>query len=85
MKYATCFICNEQGHLSKDCPQNEKGIYPYGGSCYFCGSKMHKKADCPNKKKGFQNGPASKNQGVKNGDDIQSGGEDNSQENIHEE
>jgi len=27
--------------LSKDCPQNENGIYPYGGCCYFCGSSVY--------------------------------------------
>lgn len=27
-KYANCFICNETGHLSKDCPKNTHGIYP---------------------------------------------------------
>lgn len=27
-KYASCFICKERGHLSKDCPKNAHGIYP---------------------------------------------------------
>ena len=32
--YATCFICGEQGHLSSQCSQNEKGLYPKGGCCH---------------------------------------------------
>lgn len=28
--YATCFICKEQGHLSKQCPDNPRGLYPNG-------------------------------------------------------
>ena len=27
-KFASCFICNEGGHLSKNCPKNTHGIYP---------------------------------------------------------
>lgn len=27
-KFASCFICNESGHLSKNCPKNTHGIYP---------------------------------------------------------
>lgn len=27
-KFASCFICNERGHLSKNCPKNSHGIYP---------------------------------------------------------
>jgi hypothetical protein len=26
--YAKCFICGETGHLSKQCPDNPKGLYP---------------------------------------------------------
>jgi hypothetical protein len=26
--FASCFICNQQGHLSKNCPENKHGIYP---------------------------------------------------------
>lgn len=46
LPYAKCFICNEQGHLSKQCPKNENGIYPNGGACHKCGSKAHLAKDC---------------------------------------
>lgn len=46
MPYAKCFVCNEQGHLSKQCPKNENGIYPNGGACHKCGSKAHLAKDC---------------------------------------
>lgn len=28
--YAKCFICNRTGHLSRDCEENLKGVYPKG-------------------------------------------------------
>ncbi|KAL1935368.1 hypothetical protein VTP01DRAFT_4508 [Rhizomucor pusillus] len=46
LPYAKCFVCNEQGHLSKQCPKNENGIYPNGGACHKCGSKAHLAKDC---------------------------------------
>lgn len=49
--YATCFICKEVGHISKDCPQNERGLYPNGGCCLECGSVRHLRKDCPEKQK----------------------------------
>jgi len=69
--------------VSKDCPQNQNGIYPYGGGCYFCGSKMHKKADCPDKKKHAHGGQCGHNNKQVVGE-IESEAEDNSQDNIHE-
>ncbi|RUP51153.1 hypothetical protein BC936DRAFT_149636 [Jimgerdemannia flammicorona] len=45
-QFAKCFICNTQGHLSSACPQNEKGLYPKGGSCRFCGKVDHLAKDC---------------------------------------
>ncbi|CAI2164896.1 20188_t:CDS:2 [Funneliformis geosporum] len=44
--YAKCFICNEQGHLSRHCLKNEKGLYPNGGSCRFCSQVTHLAKDC---------------------------------------
>nr|XP_023023519.1 ankyrin repeat domain-containing protein 12-like [Leptinotarsa decemlineata] len=45
--YAQCFICNEQGHISRQCPDNTRGLYPKGGSCNVCGDVTHLKRDCP--------------------------------------
>ncbi|RVW13443.1 Actin-depolymerizing factor 1 [Vitis vinifera] len=53
-KFASCFICNEHGHLSKNCPKNSHGIYPKGGCCKICGGVAHLAKDCPNK--GCNNG-----------------------------
>ncbi|MCP9262106.1 Zinc knuckle [Dirofilaria immitis] len=45
--YATCFVCKQQGHLSRDCDKNANGIYPDGkGSCNLCGSQKHLKKSC---------------------------------------
>ncbi|CAG8447567.1 10768_t:CDS:2 [Acaulospora colombiana] len=49
-QYAKCFVCNEQGHLSGKCPQNDKGLYPKGGGCRFCGKVDHLAKDCTLKK-----------------------------------
>lgn len=46
-KYAMCFICKEQGHISKQCPENSRGLYPKGGACRVCGDVTHLKKDCP--------------------------------------
>ncbi|KAG1661119.1 Zinc finger CCHC domain-containing protein 9 [Nymphon striatum] len=45
--FAKCFICGEQGHLSRKCPDNPRGLYPNGGCCKNCGSVEHFKKDCP--------------------------------------
>ena len=50
--YAKCFVCNEQGHLSGQCPKNEKGLYPNGGSCRFCNQVTHLAKDCTIRNKG---------------------------------
>jgi len=28
--FAKCFICEELGHLSRNCPDNPRGLYPNG-------------------------------------------------------
>ena len=57
LPYATCFICSQSGHISRDCFQNDKGLYPNGGCCNLCWSVKHLKQDCPKnkKKKGERN------------------------------
>ncbi|KAH8039665.1 hypothetical protein HPB51_008258 [Rhipicephalus microplus] len=49
--YAKCFICKQQGHLSRKCPRNDKGVYPKGGHCNFCGAIDHFKKECPKMEK----------------------------------
>ncbi|XP_037563809.1 uncharacterized protein LOC119442840 [Dermacentor silvarum] len=49
--YAKCFICKQQGHLSRKCPRNDKGVYPKGGHCNFCGGIDHFKKECPEMEK----------------------------------
>jgi zinc finger CCHC domain-containing protein 9 len=46
-KYAQCFICQEQGHIARQCPDNARGLYPKGGACRVCGDVTHLKKDCP--------------------------------------
>lgn len=46
-KFATCFVCNQQGHLAKNCPDNPRGMYPNGGGCKECGDVTHLRRDCP--------------------------------------
>ncbi|KAF2897553.1 hypothetical protein ILUMI_08621 [Ignelater luminosus] len=46
-KFAQCFICKEQGHIARQCPDNNKGLYPKGGACRVCGDVTHLKKDCP--------------------------------------
>ncbi|XP_044739124.1 myb-like protein X isoform X3 [Chrysoperla carnea] len=46
-KFAKCFICGEQGHVSRQCPDNPQGLYPQGGGCRMCGDVTHLKKDCP--------------------------------------
>lgn len=45
-KHAVCFICKQEGHISKQCPDNPRGLYPEGGGCNICGDITHFKKDC---------------------------------------
>ncbi|CCD61275.1 CCHC-type domain-containing protein [Caenorhabditis elegans] len=45
--YATCFVCKQVGHISRDCHQNVNGVYPDGGCCNVCGANTHLRRDCP--------------------------------------
>jgi hypothetical protein len=47
LPFASCFICKQKGHISRDCPSNANGIYAKGGSCHVCGQKTHLAKDCP--------------------------------------
>ncbi|XP_012278287.1 uncharacterized protein LOC105698537 [Orussus abietinus] len=49
--FAKCFICREQGHIARQCPDNPKGLYPNGGACKICGDVTHLKKDCPDLEK----------------------------------
>merc|ERR1711881_334579 len=47
--FATCYICEEKGHVSSRCPDNPRGLYPEGGGCKICGSVEHLRSACPEK------------------------------------
>lgn len=44
--HAICFVCKATGHLASACVDNEKGVYPDGGSCRWCGSVEHLARNC---------------------------------------
>ena len=43
----TCFNCNNEGHLVKNCP--------YPAICHYCRESGHLKMNCPNRRKVFPN------------------------------
>lgn len=49
LPYASCFICKQEGHLARSCPNNSHGLYPKGGCCHICGKIDHLARDCPDK------------------------------------
>merc|ERR1712117_674651 len=40
-KEDVCYVCNKEGHLAKDCPDQGKK------TCYRCSGKGHIAMDCP--------------------------------------
>ncbi|KXS11171.1 hypothetical protein M427DRAFT_147995 [Gonapodya prolifera JEL478] len=52
LPFASCFVCKTRGHLSSQCPSNERGMYPNGGCCKWCGNVRHLAKDCPEKNGG---------------------------------
>jgi zinc finger CCHC domain-containing protein 9 len=50
LPFATCFICQQKGHIASQCTQNQHGIYIKGtGQCKHCGSIYHRASHCPDK------------------------------------
>lgn len=57
LPFATCFICQERGHIASQCQQNQHGIYVQGtGQCKYCQSKFHRGSQCPDKSKSKSKG-----------------------------
>ena len=53
LPFASCFVCNGNGHLASRCPENkQKGVYPNGGSCKLCGETDHLARNCKLRDKG---------------------------------
>ena len=35
MPFASCYVCGKQGHISKACPDNPRGLYPFGENSFL--------------------------------------------------
>ena len=53
-KRTTCFNCNQEGHIIKDCPLNRGESERRSQTCFLCNQEGHFKQDCPNKLKNPQ-------------------------------
>ena len=74
LPFASCFICNKKGHISKDCPENANGLYPNGGCCHICLQKTHLVRDCPERTEEDKLNHANKKQReAQEAEDIQEG------------
>lgn len=48
-KPKSCYVCNEEGHISRECPQNENAGgagFGSGPACYQCGKPGHIARNC---------------------------------------
>lgn len=74
LPFASCFICNKKGHISKDCSENPNGLYPKGGCCHICLQKSHLVRDCPERTEEDKLNHANKRQReAQEAEDIQEG------------
>ncbi|XP_027200124.1 uncharacterized protein LOC113794222 [Dermatophagoides pteronyssinus] len=54
LPFAKCFICHQNGHLTRNCSMNKNGAFPNGGKCRSCGSINHTLKECPKNKTKFE-------------------------------